>query len=142
MTNDIGLAKVSLHYLIKLINKSALNYFYIITEASIYNRNLKELFQENNDDQLKLILDSITYKRQTDLYNVPLKINSTIRLNNIKTYPIYDENYLLGHIIIIEDITKQEELREQVLLSEKLASVGLLAAGVAHERHHDRHCDP
>jgi signal transduction histidine kinase len=36
-------------------------------------------------------------------------------------------------MIIIEDVTEQENLREQMVLSEKLASIGLLAAGVAHE---------
>ena len=36
-------------------------------------------------------------------------------------------------MIIIDDVTEQEKLREQMVLSEKLASIGLLAAGVAHE---------
>jgi signal transduction histidine kinase len=37
------------------------------------------------------------------------------------------------HITIIEDVSKQENLRQQVILSEELASVGVLAAGVVHE---------
>jgi C4-dicarboxylate-specific signal transduction histidine kinase len=36
-------------------------------------------------------------------------------------------------MIILEDITERQKLREQILFSEKLASIGLLAAGVAHE---------
>lgn len=38
-----------------------------------------------------------------------------------------------GWIVVIEDITDRASLEEQLRLSEKMAAVGLLAAGVAHE---------
>jgi two-component system, NtrC family, sensor kinase len=38
-----------------------------------------------------------------------------------------------GWIIVLEDITERANLEEQLRLSEKMAAIGLLAAGVAHE---------
>jgi signal transduction histidine kinase len=60
-------------------------------------------------------------------------VNTNKTIANIKILPIYDGAFLIGNITIIEDVSKQEMLRQQVILSEKLASVGILAAGVAHE---------
>src|SRR5581483_9492389 len=52
----------------------------------------------------------------------------------VSVSPLYDsEGGILGVLGIARDMTETKKLERQILNSEKLASVGKLAAGVAHE---------
>lgn len=115
-----------------MINEFGITYFHL--ENTYYlNLLLDDLFGKKNKEALKLIKNALSEKQEKAFFSIPFTLKDTKAISNIKTFPIYDGAFLIGNIIIIEDISKQENLRQQVILSEKLASVGLLAAGVAHE---------
>jgi len=55
-------------------------------------------------------------------------------LVNVATAPLMTpDGGTSGMMIIVEDITERIQLEEQLQISDKMASIGLLAAGVAHE---------
>ncbi len=56
------------------------------------------------------------------------------KIFDIARTPLLDNTLrAYGTIIVFEDITDKIQLQQQLLTSEKLASIGLLSAGVAHE---------
>ncbi|MEZ5316457.1 MAG: ATP-binding protein [Vicinamibacterales bacterium] len=72
----------------------------------------------------------------TTLYRTPLSTPGPDRrqlLINASIAPLQTEGAQAGWILVFEDITDRANLEEQLRLSEKMAAIGLLAAGVAHE---------
>jgi len=74
-------------------------------------------------------------ERVTNLYKFPMRNRDGRTLVvNVSIAPLAGKSEeRLGRLILVDDITQRIQLEEQLVQTEKLTSLGLLAAGVAHE---------
>ncbi len=117
--------------LICLTNEAATRYFRISRPID-EPRPLGELIPPGNETVLSRISEALA-RRQETVFDVQLRLGEATRILNVISYPIQDGPTFIGSILILNDISEHEKLKAQVNVSERLASVGLLAAGVAHE---------
>jgi two-component system, NtrC family, sensor kinase len=137
---DDGLVVVDLLGRILRWNK-ALESLYGLQAAESIGHKLEEVFDGPFVEALRAAQKEAP--QGASLYRLPLagralRAGQRLRVN-VATAPLraagtkFDESHTVGNIIIIEDVTERVQLEEQLQISDKMASVGLLAAGVAHE---------
>jgi len=131
---DSGLLTIDLSGTVNFLNRTAEKILCRngepLKDTSIYT-----MFPKINDvvEQVEKKISESTgdYQRYETLLSDPDGRNIYL---GFSISPLTDaEGALIGHTLIFQDITKFKEMEEQMKRVDKMAAVGLLAAGMAHE---------
>jgi two-component system, NtrC family, sensor kinase len=103
-----------------------------IARSDAVNRGIAEVLPPDLVDE---IVSRAEEERISSLYKFQLRNRAGRHLVvNVSIAPLVGKSgERLGRLILVDDITQRMRLEEQIVQTEKLTSLGLLAAGVAHE---------
>ncbi len=132
---NVGLLAVDLEGRVTRLN-SALEEILDISRNESVGKRVEDLFSEDFTDTLRQVLGNDRWRLRgtRNIYKIHTATfaGRTLVLN-IAIAPLQDSQEQTGALVVIEDVTSRVRLEEQLQQREKLSSIGLLAAGVAHE---------
>lgn len=125
-----GIVSINNDFFITSINSGAKNILGVSNDC--VGANFIEIFS-CCEDISNIITDAMTEcKLVENIEKTIIKENKVVNIK-IHIYPLSLDNKNKGLVIIIEDVTKIKIIMDQIQRNDKLASVGQLATGIAHE---------
>jgi two-component system, NtrC family, sensor kinase len=133
---NVGLLAVDLNGNITRLN-SAMEQIFSISRDEAISKNVEDLFAEDFADTLRQVLGPdgwrLAQTRQIYKLHTATRAGRSLVLNVALAPLTADSDEQTGALVVFEDVTQRLQLEEQLQQREKLSSIGLLAAGVAHE---------
>jgi PAS domain S-box-containing protein len=130
---DEGYYELTLKGIFTFVNNAAINIFNFKT-TDIVNRSISELMPKRTAEAIMTVFRTVSLRDEA-LKNLHWKFKTADDVRHIETsiVPKKKGKTIIGYRGVSRDITERQKLQEQAAENQRLASLGEMAAGIAHE---------
>ena len=114
---------------IKFINRDIRE----LKQHKLIGRNLLELPGGDHQREFKVALAKMIETGQPQGFEAPIVFPDTTVWLSTRLGPVMQEGTIVGCVVVARDISDKKQTELHLMVSDRMASVGTLAAGVAHE---------
>jgi PAS domain S-box-containing protein len=115
-----------------MLNRAALRFFGALQYRDLIGAPCLEFFQGRYGQEATTLVQAVIAEQEPARYELATKGDSA-RYEEVFVYPVNASDDQRMAIIRITDRTKQRLLEQELIQSEKMASLGLLISGIVHE---------
>lgn len=132
-----GIIEVDTMFAIKLINDRASSILGIPSDK-VLGRNLQDILKISHHDKKSINLADRNFLNGNiyyDLYNsVLMEYPGENRELTLRAAPLrIERGEVYGYVLVIDDVTELKKMKEHIVNSSKLESLGIFAGGIAHD---------
>ena len=127
---NVGVLAVDLSGIVESWN-TRMEQLFGVTRQDAVGQQLRSLLPESLAAEIAARGDQ---EQITGIYKQRLQHQGKLLTLNVSITPLVSKSgERIGRLLLLDDVTQRERMEEQMSQTEKLTSLGLLAAGVAHE---------